>query len=117
MGQLINCFKSYLENISQYVSYNEKRSDIKDVISICYNIILRLYHIIFKYVISITLTDIITCSVCKTLYLYVSSVYTVMWHDIIMHSFMSKYLIIDSLQKNLSTYSKLYGQSNVYKSV
>ena len=30
--QLINWFKSYLENRSQYVTYNEKRSDIKDVI-------------------------------------------------------------------------------------
>ena len=32
MGQLINWFKSYLENWSQYVIYNEKRLDIKDVI-------------------------------------------------------------------------------------
>ena len=31
-GQLINWFKSYLENRSQYVTYNEKRSVIKDVI-------------------------------------------------------------------------------------
>ena len=31
-GQLINWFKSYLENRSQYVTYNERRSDIKDVI-------------------------------------------------------------------------------------
>ena len=31
-GQLINWFKSYLENRCQYVTYNEKRSDIKDVI-------------------------------------------------------------------------------------
>ena len=31
-GQLINWFKSYLENRSQYVTYNEKRSDIKDVV-------------------------------------------------------------------------------------
>ena len=31
-GQLINRSKSYLENRSQYVTYNEKRSDIKDVI-------------------------------------------------------------------------------------
>ena len=31
-GQLINWFNSYLENRSQYVTYNEKRSDIKDVI-------------------------------------------------------------------------------------
>ena len=31
-GQLINWFTSYLENRSQYVTYNEKRSDIKDVI-------------------------------------------------------------------------------------
>ena len=31
-GQIINWFKSYLENRSQYVTYNEKRSDIKDVI-------------------------------------------------------------------------------------
>ena len=31
-GQLINWFKNYLENRSQYVTYNEKRSDIKDVI-------------------------------------------------------------------------------------
>ena len=30
-GQLINRFKIYLENRSQYVTYNEKRSDIKDV--------------------------------------------------------------------------------------
>ena len=30
--QLINWFKSYLENRAQYVTYNEKRSDIKDVI-------------------------------------------------------------------------------------
>ena len=29
---MINWFKSYLENRSQYVTYNEKRSDIKDVI-------------------------------------------------------------------------------------
>ena len=35
-----------------------------------------------------------------------------MLYDIFMPSFMSKYLIIDSLQKNLSTYSMLYGQSN-----
>ena len=31
-SQLINWYKSYLENRSQYVTYNEKRSDIKDVI-------------------------------------------------------------------------------------
>ena len=31
-GQLINWFKGYLDNRSQYVTYNEKRSDIKDVI-------------------------------------------------------------------------------------
>ena len=31
-GQLINGFKSYIENRSQYVTYNEKRSDIKYVI-------------------------------------------------------------------------------------
>ena len=31
--------------------------------------ILQLYHIIFKYFISIILTDIIICFVCKTLYL------------------------------------------------
>ena len=31
-GQLINWFKSYLENRSQYVIYNEKRSDIRVVI-------------------------------------------------------------------------------------
>ena len=31
-GQLIKWFKSYFENRSQYVTYNEKRSDIKDVI-------------------------------------------------------------------------------------
>ena len=31
-GQLINWFKSYLENRSQIVTFNEKRSDIKDVI-------------------------------------------------------------------------------------
>ena len=31
-GHLINWFKGYLENRSQYVIYNEKRSDIKDVI-------------------------------------------------------------------------------------
>ena len=31
-GQLIYWFKRYLENRSQYVTYNEKRSDIKDVI-------------------------------------------------------------------------------------
>ena len=31
-GQLINWFKSYLENRSQYVTYNENRSDIRDVI-------------------------------------------------------------------------------------
>ena len=43
-----------------------------------------IHNIIFKYCISIILTDIIICSVCKTLYLYVSSVYTVMWHDISM---------------------------------
>ena len=30
-GQLISWFKSNLENKSQYVTYNEKRSDIKDV--------------------------------------------------------------------------------------
>ena len=30
--QLINWFKSYLENRSQYVTYNEKGSDIKDVL-------------------------------------------------------------------------------------
>ena len=29
---IINWFKGYLENRSQYVTYNEKRSDIKDVI-------------------------------------------------------------------------------------
>ena len=50
----------------------------------------------------------LVATVCKTLYLYVPSVYTVMWYAI----FMSKYLIIDSLQNNLSTYSMLYGQSN-----
>ena len=31
-GQLINWFKSYLEYRSQYVTYIEKRSEIKDVI-------------------------------------------------------------------------------------
>ena len=31
-GQLIKWFKGYLENRSQYVTYNEKRSDIKDLI-------------------------------------------------------------------------------------
>ena len=31
-GLLINWFKSYLENRSQYVTFNEKRSDNKDVI-------------------------------------------------------------------------------------
>ena len=31
-GQSINWFKSYLENRSQYVTYNEKRSDIKNII-------------------------------------------------------------------------------------
>ena len=31
-GQVINWFKSHFENRSQYVTYNEKRSDIKDVI-------------------------------------------------------------------------------------
>ena len=31
-GQFINWFKSYLENRSQNVTYNEKRSDIKDVV-------------------------------------------------------------------------------------
>ena len=35
-----------------------------------------------------------------------------MWYAMFMPSFMSKYLIIDSLQKNLSTYSMLYIQSN-----
>ena len=92
----------YVYPYNKHIIFTRFKSAIHNILStetlsICYNIILRLYHIIFKYVISITLTDIITCSVCKTLYLYVSSVYTVMWHDIIMHSFMSKYLIIDSL--------------------
>ena len=32
-GHLINWFKSFLENRSQYVTYNERRSDIKYVIS------------------------------------------------------------------------------------
>ena len=87
-----------------------------EIVSICYNIIIQLYHIIFKYCRSIILTDIIICYVCKTLYLYVSSVYTVIWHAIIMPSFISKYLIKDPLQKNLSTYSMLYGQTNpMYK--
>ena len=31
-GQLINWFKGYLKNRSQYVTYNEKRSEINDVI-------------------------------------------------------------------------------------
>ena len=31
-GQLLNWFKSYLENRSQYVTFNEKISDIRDVI-------------------------------------------------------------------------------------
>ena len=30
--QLINWFKSHLENRSQYVTYNEKKLDIRDVI-------------------------------------------------------------------------------------
>ena len=51
-----------------------------ETLSICYNISLRLNHIIFKYFISIILTDIIIGFVCKTLYLYVSSVNTVMWY-------------------------------------
>ena len=85
---------------------------IVELLSICYNIILRLYHIIFKYGISIILTDIIIISVCKTLYVYVSSVYTVMWYAIFLPSFMPKYLIKDPLQKNLITYSMLYGQTN-----
>ena len=32
MGQLINWFKGYLEHRSQYVTYNKKRSGIKDVV-------------------------------------------------------------------------------------
>ena len=35
-----------------------------------------------------------------------------MWHAMIMPSYMSKYLIKDPLQKNLNTYSILYGQTN-----
>ena len=31
-GQLINCFKRYLDNRFQYVTYNENKSDIRDVI-------------------------------------------------------------------------------------
>ena len=61
--------------------------------SLLTNNIIQLYHVIFKYYISIIFKDIIICSICKTLYLYVSSVYTVMWHAIIMPSYMSKYLI------------------------
>ena len=72
--------------------------------SLLTNNIIQLYHVIFKYYISIIFKDIIICSVCKTLYLYVSSVYTVMWHAIIMPSYMSKYLIKDPLQKKLNTY-------------
>ena len=56
---------------------------ITEILSICYNIILHLYHTIFKYCVSIILTDIIICSICKTLYVYVSSVYTVMWYAIL----------------------------------
>ena len=52
------------------------------------------------------------CFVCKTLCLYVSSVYAVMWYAIFMPSFMSKYFIKDYLHMNLSAYSILYGQSN-----
>ena len=82
--------------------------------SLLTNNIIQLYHVIFKYYISIIILfkDIIICSICKTLYLYVSSVYTVMWHAIIMPSYMSKYLIKDPLQKKLNTYSILYGQTN-----
>ena len=35
-----------------------------------------------------------------------------MWYAISMPSFISKYLIKDPLQKNVSTYSMLHGQSN-----
>ena len=80
--------------------------------SLLTNNIIQLYHVIFKYYISSIFKDIIICSVCKTLYLYVSSAYTVMWHAIIMPSYMSKYLIKDPLQKKLNTYSILYGQTN-----
>ena len=58
-----------------------------EILYICYNIIIQLYHVIFKYCIPIILTDIIICYVCTTLYLYVSSVHTVIWYAIIMPSF------------------------------
>ena len=34
-GQLINWFKSYLKNRSQYVTYNNKRSNIRVICVIC----------------------------------------------------------------------------------
>ena len=113
LQQVLYLFLLCVYTYNKHIILTRYKSAIPNIIStetlsICYNIRLLLYHIIFKYFISIILTNIIICFVCKTLYLYVYSVYTVMWYAMFMPSFMSKYLIIYSLQKNLSTYSMLY---------
>ena len=115
--QVLYLFLLYVYTYNKHIILTRYKSAIPNImstktLSICYNIRLLLYYIIFNYFISIILTYIIICFVCKTLYLYVSSVYTVMWYAISMPSFISKYLIKDPLQKNVSTYSMLLGQSN-----
>ena len=65
-GQLTNWFKSYLANRSQYVTYNERRSDIKDVIcgvpqgSILEPILFLIYINNFA-----CLKQIVLCSLCR----------------------------------------------------
>ena len=107
-SQVLYLFLLYVYRYNKQIILTRYKSAIPNImstktLSICYNIRLLLYYIIFNYFISIILTYIIICFVCKTLYLYVSSVYTVMWYAISMPSFISKYLIKDPLQKNVST--------------
>ena len=106
--QVLYLFLLYVYTYNKHIILTRYKSAIPNImstktLSICYNIRLLLYYIIFNYFISIILTYIIICFVCKTLYLYVYSVYTVMWYAISMPSFISKYLIKDPLQKNVST--------------
>ena len=115
--QVLYLYLLYMYTYNKHIILTRYKSAIPNIIStetlsICYNIRLLLYYIIFNYFISIILIDIIICFVCKTLYLYVSSVYTVMWYAISMPSFISKYLIKDPLHCCL--FVSLYSQGTEY---
>ena len=60
-GQLINWFKSYLENRSLYVTYNEKKSDIRDVICESHKD-LSWDHYYFKFILTILLLSQANCT-------------------------------------------------------